>query len=123
MPVPVDLSKLSNVAKNEVVKKSVYDKLVAKVNNIETSGFALKTKYDADKTGLEKKIPNISKFVKKSDYNAKISELKTKIPSISDIVTTSALNAVENKIPNVSSLIKKTDYDTKISELKKLETY
>ena len=39
VPVPVDLSKLSNVIKNEVVKKTVYDKLVAKVNNIDTSGF------------------------------------------------------------------------------------
>ena len=40
--VPVDLSKLSNAVKNEVVKKTVYDKLVAKVNNIDTSGFLLK---------------------------------------------------------------------------------
>ena len=39
--VPVDLSKLSNVVKNEVVKKTVYDKLVTKVNNIDTNGFAL----------------------------------------------------------------------------------
>ena len=36
-PVPVDLSKLSDVVKNDVVKKAVYDKLVAKVNNIDTS--------------------------------------------------------------------------------------
>ena len=43
VPVLVDLSKLSNVVKNEVVKKTVYDKLVAKINNIETSGFLLKT--------------------------------------------------------------------------------
>ena len=42
--VPVDLSKLSNVANNDVVKKTVYDKLVAKVNAIDTSGFVLKTK-------------------------------------------------------------------------------
>ena len=41
VPVPVDLSKLSDVVKN-VVKKTVYDKLVAKVNSIDTSGFALK---------------------------------------------------------------------------------
>ena len=47
--VPVDLSKLSNVVKNEVIKKTEYDKLVNKVNNIDTSGFILKTKYDADK--------------------------------------------------------------------------
>ena len=39
VPVSVDLSKLSNVIKNEVVKKTVYDTLVAKVNNIDTNGF------------------------------------------------------------------------------------
>ena len=44
--VPVHLNKLSNVVNNEVVSKTVHDKLVTKVNNIDTSGFALKTKYD-----------------------------------------------------------------------------
>ena len=48
MPVPVDSSKLSDVVKNDVVKKDVYDKLVAKVNSIDTTGFVLKTKYDTD---------------------------------------------------------------------------
>ena len=38
-PVPVDLSKLSNVVKNDVIKKAVYDKLVGKVDNIDTSDF------------------------------------------------------------------------------------
>ena len=51
VPVPVDLSKLSDVVKNDVVKKAVYDKLVEKVNNIDTTGFDLKTKYHTDKTG------------------------------------------------------------------------
>ena len=58
VPVPVDLSKLSDVVKNDVVKETLYDKLVAKVNNIETSGFVLKTKYDKDKSELENKIPD-----------------------------------------------------------------
>ena len=40
MPVPVDLSKLSALVKNDIVKKTVFDKLVAKVNNIDTSDFA-----------------------------------------------------------------------------------
>ena len=53
-PVPVDLSKLSDVVKNDVVKKTVYDQLVAKVNNIDTSDFVLETKYNTDKTELEK---------------------------------------------------------------------
>ena len=50
--VPVDLSKLSNVVKNEVVRKTEYNKLVKKVNNIYTSGFLLKSKYAADKLEL-----------------------------------------------------------------------
>ena len=41
-PVPVDLSKLSDVVKNDAVTKTVYDKLVAKVNNIATGDFVLK---------------------------------------------------------------------------------
>ena len=56
VPVPADLSKLSDVVKNDVVKKDVYDKLVTKVINIDTSEFVLKTKYDTDKSELEKKI-------------------------------------------------------------------
>ena len=66
-PVPVDLSKLSDVVKNDVVKKTVYDKLVAKVNNIDTNDFVLKTKYQTDKTELEKKIPDVSNLVRKAN--------------------------------------------------------
>ena len=36
-PVPVDLSKLSDFVQNDVVKKTVYDKLAAKVNSIVSS--------------------------------------------------------------------------------------
>ena len=39
-----------------LLKKIVYDKLLAKVNNIDTSDFVLKTKYETDKTELEKKF-------------------------------------------------------------------
>ena len=42
-------------------KKNVYDKLVAKSNNIDTSGFVLKTKYDADKPDLGQKISDADK--------------------------------------------------------------
>ena len=119
VPVPVDLSKLSDVVKNDLVKKTVYDKLVAKVNSIDTSGFVLKTKYDTDKSELENKIPDTSGLVKKTDYNAKITEIEGKIPSISGLATNAALTAVENKIPNISSLVKKTDYNTKITEIEK----
>ena len=54
--VPVDLSKLSNVVNNEAVKNSMYDKLVAKLNAIDSSELVLKSKYDIDKSDLENKI-------------------------------------------------------------------
>ena len=60
------MTKLSNAIKNDVVKKDVFDKLVAKVHNIDTSGFVLKTKYDTDKSELENKIPDTSGLDKKN---------------------------------------------------------
>ena len=78
VPVPVDLSKLIDVAKNNVVKKTEYDKLVAKVNSIDTSAFLLKTKYDTDKSELENKIADTTGLVKKTDYNTKITEIEGK---------------------------------------------
>ena len=53
-PVPNGLAKLSNVVKTDVVKKTEYSKLVIKVDNINTTGFVLKTKYDADNLKIEK---------------------------------------------------------------------
>ena len=58
--VPVDLSKLSDIIRNDVVKKAIYDKLAAKVNTIDTSDFVLKTKYQTDEVELENEIPDIS---------------------------------------------------------------
>ena len=106
VPVPVDLSKLSDVVKNDVVKKDVYNKLVAKVDNINTSGFVLKTKYETDKSELENKIPDSSDLVKKTDYYAKTTDIEGKIPNVSNLVTKTALTIVENKKPDVSSLEK-----------------
>ena len=65
MPIPVDLSKFSDVVKNDVVQKAVYDKLVAKVNNIGTSDFVLKTNFNTKFTGLENEIPNTSGLLKR----------------------------------------------------------
>ena len=107
VPIPNDLSKLSNVVKNDVVKKFVYNKLVAKVDNIVASDFVLKTKYNTDKTELENKIPDTSGLVKKTNYNTKITELENKIPDISNLAKKTALTNVENKIPCVSNLVKK----------------
>ena len=97
VPVPVDLSKLSDVVKNDVVKKDVYN---AKIKNIED------------------KIPDITNLATKTTLNAKINEVKGEIPNITNLATTSALTAVANKIPSVNNLVKKTDYNTKINEIK-----
>ena len=52
----LDVSELSYVVNNDVVKETVYDQLDAKVNNIDTIGIVLKPKYDTDKLDLEKKF-------------------------------------------------------------------
>ena len=65
-PVPVDLTNLIDVVKNGVLKKTAYDELVPKVDYINTNDSLLKTKYKADKTELEKEIPNVTDFVKKA---------------------------------------------------------
>ena len=115
------MNKLSNVTNNEVVKKTLHDKLVAKVNNIDTSEYVLKSKYNMDKSDLEKKINNADKKIcdasglVKKHYNAKTTEIEGKIPSTTGLDTTAALTPVENKIHDVSNLVKKTGYDAKLS--------
>ena len=117
IPVPVDLSKLKDVGKNDVVQITVYEKLVAKVNNIDTGGFVLKTKYDTDTSELENKIPDTTGLIKKkTDYNTTITEIENKIAA------NSALTTFEDKIPNVSNLVTKKDNDAKITEIKKTFT-
>ena len=83
VPAPVDLSKLSNLMKNEAVKKDVYN---AKIKNIEDI------------------IPDITNIVTKNTLNAKINAAKNEI-NITNLATTSALTVVDNKIPSVSNLV------------------
>ena len=84
--IPVDLSKLSNVVKNDAVKKDVYN---AKIKSIED------------------KIPNITNLATNTSLDAKINEVKSEISSITNLAITTDLSIVENKIPNVSNLVKK----------------
>ena len=85
------MSKLSDVVKNDVVKKAVYHTSFAKVNNIDTSDFLLKTKYQTNKTELEKKNPDVG-----------------------SLATKTSLTAIENKIADISSLVKKNKLQHKI---------
>ena len=89
-----------------LLQKMCY-KLVTKVDNIDTSGFALKTKYDTDKSELENKITDTTGLVKKQDYDVKIIDIEGKIPDVSNLATKNALTSDENKIPSVSILVLK----------------
>ena len=61
--VLVDLAKLNNVVKNDVVKKTEYNKFVTKANNIDNRNFVLKTKYERDGSGFEDKISKVDKKI------------------------------------------------------------
>ena len=63
--VPIDLSRLSDVVKNDAVEKDVYN---AKIKNIED------------------KILGITKLATKNALNAKTNEVKDEIPSITYLV-------------------------------------
>ena len=77
-----------------LLKKTVYDELVAKLNRIDTSAFVLKTRCDTDKSKMESKIPDTSGLVKKTDCNAKITQIEGKMESISGLTT----NAAQTKL-------------------------
>ena len=83
--VSVDLTKLCDGVKIDVVKTDIYR---AKMKDI------------ADK------IPDITNLAANTP-NTKINKITNKIPSITNLTTTAALTNVENKIPNVSDLVKK----------------
>ena len=87
-----------------LLKKAVYDKLLSKVNNIDTSGFVLKANYDTDKSDLEKEISY-------ADRNSDISGLVKK-----QIIM---LKLPKQKVKYLMLVIqsRKTDYDAKISEI------
>ena len=59
--VPIALAKLSNVVKNDVVKKTEYDELVNKVNGIDNTNFVSRTKYEKDGSDFEDKINKINR--------------------------------------------------------------
>ena len=90
------LPRLSNVAKNYVVKKKVYN---AKIKLIQD------------------KIPDITNLTTNASFSAEINEVKGETLNITNSATNIALTAVENKIPDVINLVKKTGYNTKTDEI------
>ena len=121
--VPVDLSKVSDVVKNDVIKMTDYN---AKITEIEgkipdISNLATKAALNS----VENKIPAISGLVKKTDYNTKITEIENKINDVKNLATKTALNTVENGTLNVSGLATKTaltSVENKIPDISNLAT-
>ena len=121
--VPNYLAKLSNVVKNDVVKKTDYNALKSKVDGIDFSKYVGRTKYETDGKAIydkidavEKKIPVFTDFVTTARFNHEKNSLATK----------TALTTVENKIPDVSTLATKTilssllpvsTFNSKVTEL------
>ena len=98
VPVPVDLSKLSDVVKCDVVKKYVNDSMTK---------------------NIEDKIPDITDLATNAFLNAKINEVKGERPNITNLATSTALTAVENAGASLSNLVKNADYNTKFNEIEK----
>ena len=121
--VPDDLPKLSNVVKNDVVKKTDYNMLKSKVDGIDTFAFVTRTKFTADTNVLddkidnvEKKIPVLADFVSTARFNHEKNLLATK----------TALTTIENKTPdisnlgtkaNLSSLLHVSTFNSRVTEL------
>ena len=123
VPVPVDLSKLSDAVKNDAIKKTDYNAKITETENKipDISNLATKTAL----TTVENKIPDTSDLVKKTDYNIKVSEIEGKIPDISNLATKTALTSVESKIANISNLATKTaltDTENRIPDINNLAT-
>ena len=120
VPVPVDLNKLIDEVKNNIVKKDVYK---TKIKNIEDkipdiTILASNTTLSAKMNEIKNKIPSIINLATNASLNAKTNEVKGEIPGITNLATTAAFTTAEYKIPHFSNLVKKAGYDGKISEMK-----
>ena len=98
VPIPVDLSKLSNVVKNDVAKKVVHN---ATIKNIEskipdTTSLATNTTLSYKINEIKGEIPSSTNLATTAALNGKIIEVKNKISIISNFVSTATLTAVEN---------------------------
>ena len=101
LPVPVDLNKLSDVVKNDIVKKHVYNK-IPNIRNL-ASNTTLKNKVNE----VKNEISSIINLATNSSLNTKTKEVKREILGVTNLATTAAFTTVENKIPNFNDLVKK----------------
>ena len=99
LPVPVDLSKLSDLVKNDVVKKDSKIKHIDdKIPNI--TNLATNTTINTKINEVKREISSITNLATNAALNAKINEVKDKIPNTTNLATTTDLTALETNIPN-----------------------
>ena len=99
LPVPVDLSKLSDLVKNDVVKKDAKIKHIDdKIPNI--TNLATNTTINTKVNEVKREISSITNLAANAALNAKINEVKDKIPNTTNLATTTDLTALETNIPN-----------------------
>ena len=108
----LDLSKLSDVVKNEFVKNTEYKEFVKKINNVTTtdnSNLAKETDYNTIINKIEKKIidHNDDKYITIKEFN----KLTTK--SFKTRLKQANLGS-ETDITDITDFVKKTDFDDKL---------
>ena len=99
-PIPLDFSKLSDIVKNDVLKKDVYN---AKSKNIEDvisgiTSFATNVTINAKLNEVNSGMPSITNLTTNYALIGKINEFKSKTSNITTLATTTALTAVDNKV-------------------------
>ena len=103
--VSVDLSKLNDLVKNDVVKKDAYN---AKIKDIkdkiaDITELATTSTLNAKINEAKNEIPSITNLAATAAFNAKINEVQNEIPNITNLATTTALTAVDNKMLEIQS--------------------
>ena len=118
VPVPVHLSKVSDVLKNDDAKKDVCN---AKIKNIEEkipdiTNLAINASLKAKINEVKGEIPNITNLDTNASLNANINEIKNKIPNITNLAATTAPTAVESKTPDHSKYITTPEFNKLTAE-------
>ena len=105
--VLVDLSKLSDVVKNDLVEETDYNAKITEIENKfpDISNLATKTALAT----VENKISNVSGLATKTALTA----VENKIPDISNFATKTVLTNISYTVPDITTLIRKSDYNEK----------
>ena len=119
----VDLSKLSAVVKNDIVKKDVYN---GQIENMEDripdiTNLSSSTTLNAKTKKIKNQIPSVTNLVITNPLNPKINELKNKILNITNLAITTALENKQDNNRKFSFKIAQTNLESKTDVAKKIK--